>query len=261
MRAYVVKRMLLVIPTLFLVTIIVFLTIRLIPGSVVDIMIEQMLGLSGTGGGVVGSSSRIDREDVERLLGLDVPLHIQYGRWMGLLQTPDQYTGELRYAGILQGNLGESVWQPTTVIDEITRRLPVSMELGILGMVIGLIIAIPIGIWSAIRQDSISDYIGRSIAILFIAVPAFWIGTMIMVYPSIWWNWSPPMKYVGFTEDLMGNLGMNLIPAILLGMVLSGTTMRMTRTMMLEVLRQDYIRTAWAKGLNPSLPLTLQYRG
>ena len=99
----------------------------------------------------------------------------------GAVGTPDPITGESEYAGIFRGNLGESVWQPTTVIDEITRRLPVRVELGILGIAIGLIIAVPIGIWSAIRRDSISDYIGPSIAILSITDPGFWLGTMIVV--------------------------------------------------------------------------------
>jgi peptide/nickel transport system permease protein len=126
----------------------------------------------------------------------------------------------------------------------------VSAELGLLALILGQLIALPIGVYSAIRQDSTGDYFGRSLAILCIAVPSFWIGTMVMVFPALWWNWAPPMRYIPFSDDPMGNIGQFIIPAIILGMVLSGTTMRMTRTMMLEVLRQDYIRTAWAKGLS-----------
>jgi len=166
---------------------------------------------------------------------MDQPIHVQYVRWMGNI--------------ILHGDFGKSLWESNTVVEAIGSRLPISIELGILGLIIALIIAIPVGIWSAIRSDTATDYAFRSMAILFISVPGFWLGTMVMVYPSIWWQWSPPMEYIKFGEDPMGNLGMNLIPAILLGMALSGTTMRMTRTMVLEVLRQDYIRTAWAKGL------------
>jgi len=234
MGTYVIKRLLLIIPTLFLITIIVFLTVRFIPGSIVDLMLQQMMGMEGgMGGAAVGVT--LDRAGIEHMLGLDMPIHIQYGQWVGNV--------------ILHGDFGDSIWQPLTVVDLVVERLPVSIELGILGLIIGLIIALPIGIWSAIRQDSITDYIGRSIAIVFIAVPGFWIGTMIMVYPSIWWQWTPPMLYINFIDDPIGNLGMNIIPAVLLGMVLSGVTMRMTRTMVLEVLRQDYIRTAWSKGL------------
>jgi len=167
-------------------------------------------------------------------LGLDVPIHIQYGRWIG---------------SVFRGSLGVSLWTDTPVIEEITGRIPVSLELGILAIALGLVIAIPIGLYSAIRQDTVGDYIARSFAIFCIAVPTFWLGTMVTVYPSIWWGWSPPVEYIPFGQDPLGNLAQFVVPGVLMGMVLSGTTMRMTRTMMLEVLRQDYIRTAWAKGL------------
>ncbi len=248
MRTYAIRRLVLILPTLLLVTMIVFLTVRLIPGNVVDAMYTQMLG-SATG--YVGTSldREYERADIERILGLDVPIHVQYVRWMGFAPTPDPQTGESRYIGIFQGNLGESIWENDTVVQAIASRLPITIELGILGLALALMIAFPVGIWSAIRQDRPSDYAWRTMAIIFISVPGFWLGTMVVVYPSIWWGWSPPMQYIHFADDLRGNLGMNLIPAVLLGMALSGTTMRMTRTMMLEVLRQDYIRTAWSKGL------------
>jgi peptide/nickel transport system permease protein len=234
MRAYVIRRLLLIIPTLLLVTIIVFFTIRLIPVDVIEIMLAEQ----------VEGASDFNREQLEAELGLDAPLHIQYGRWLGFLPTPDE-----GFNGIFQGNLGASLWNNISTIDELESRLPVSLELGILSLIIGQLIALPIGIYSAIRQDTIGDYIGRSFAIVCIAIPSFWLGTMVMVFPSLWWNWSPPIQYIRLTADPLGNLRMMLIPAVILGMVLSGTTMRMTRTMMLEVLRQDYIRTAWAKGL------------
>jgi peptide/nickel transport system permease protein len=119
----------------------------------------------------------------------------------------------------------------------------------LIALLTSLFIALPIGIYSAIRQNTLGDYFARSVAIASIALPSFWIGTMIMVFPSIWWGWTPPMKYVPFFKDPSENLQMFFIPGLILGMFLSGTTMRMTRTMMLEVLRQDYIRTAWSKGL------------
>ena len=226
MRAYIIRRLLLLIPTLLLVTIIVFLTVRLIPGDVVDLMVGEMGAEAG---------ATIDREAVERALGLDQPVYVQYGRWIRDIVT--------------RGSLGLSMRGNYPVTEKIINRLPVTFELGAIAIVIGLIISLPIGIYSAIRQDTAGDYIGRSLAIIFISVPSFWIGTMVMIYPSIWWGWSPPMEMVTFTDDPLGNLGMFVIPSFILGMLMSGTTMRMTRTMMLEVLRQDYIRTAWSKGL------------
>jgi peptide/nickel transport system permease protein len=128
-------------------------------------------------------------------------------------------------------------------------RIPISLELGILALMTAMLIAFPIGVYSAIRQDTVGDYIGRSFAIVCIAMPSFWLGTMVVVFPSVWWEWAPAVEYVPITKDLGANLLQFLIPGAIMGMVMSGTTMRMTRTMMLEVLRQDYIKTAWAKGL------------
>ena len=135
------------------------------------------------------------------------------------------------------------------VEDRILGRLPVTVELGVLAIVIGLAIALPVGIYSAIRQDTPADYAGRSIAIIGMATPNFWLGIMVMLFPAIWWSWSPPMEMIPFAEDPLGNLGVFLIPSLILGTAMAAATMRMTRTMMLEVLRQDYIRTAWSKGL------------
>ena len=120
-----------------------------------------------------------------------------------------------------------------------------------MAIVIGQLIALPVGIYSAIRQDTPADYLGRSIAIIGLATPNFWLALMVMTYPAIWWGWSPPMSWVPFTEDPLGNLGMYHHSQPDSGDGASAaSSMRMTRTMMLEVLRQDYIRTAWSKGLN-----------
>jgi peptide/nickel transport system permease protein len=131
--------------------------------------------------------------------------------------------------------------------------LPITLELAVLSLIISLIIALPIGIYSALRQDTISDYFARSFAILCIAVPSFWLGTLVIVYPSIWWGYTPPVMYIPFNVNPIGNLKMFIIPAIVLGMSGAGTNMRLMRTMMLEVLRQDYIRTAWSKGLREGI--------
>ena len=119
-----------------------------------------------------------------------------------------------------------------------------------MAILIGLLIAVPVGVYSAIRQDTVGDYAGRTIAVIGLATPNFWLGVMVMLYPVLWWGWSPPIELIRFSDDPLGNLGMFLVPAVILGTALAASTMRMTRTMMLEVLRQDYIRTAWAKGLN-----------
>ncbi len=223
MREYIIRRLLLVIPTLLLVTIIIFFSVRAIPGDVISVMASQTEYTSG-----------LNFDAIRHELGLDAPVHIQYGRWIW---------------SALRGDLGLSLLTRRPVIGEITPRLPISFELGLLALIVAQLIALPVGIYSAIRQDTPGDYIGRTIAIACIAVPGFWLGTLIMTFPSIWWGWSPSMEYIPFVEDPAGNLGMFIIPAAILGMLLSGVTMRMTRTMMLEVLRQDYIRTAWAKGL------------
>ena len=239
MRAYIIRRLLLIIPTLFILTILVFLSVRFIPGDVIDVMVaaEDSYNLY------------LDREAVERTLGLDVPVHVQYGRWMGVLPTPEWVTGESHFKGLLQGSLGHSLLGRDSVEERIIDRLPVTIELGVMAIVIGLVIALPVGIYSAIRQDTAADYVGRSIAVIGLATPNFWLGIMVMIFPAIWWGWSPPMEWVSFTEDPLGNLGMFLIPSLILGTASAAATMRMTRTMMLEVLRQDYIRTAWSKGL------------
>ena len=240
MRAYLIRRLLLIIPTLFILTILVFLSVRFIPGDAVDAMAAQLEYF-----GVV-----VDREDLLRKLGLDVPVHVQYGRWIGVLPIPDWITGESHFNGILQGTLGESLRTSHLMIEEeILGRLPVTIQLGIMAILIGLVIALPVGIYSAIRQDTAADYVGRTAAVIGMATPNFWLALMVMIFPAIWWGWSPPMRWVSFSEDPLGNLGILIIPSVILGTAMSASTMRMTRTMMLEVLRQDYIRTAWSKGL------------
>ncbi|MFC2012143.1 ABC transporter permease [Chloroflexota bacterium] len=237
MRAYLIRRLLLIFPTFILVTIIVFLCVRFVPGDVIDLMMAEM---SGSGMSV----SEVSIATLKEALGLNVPMHIQYFRWLGVLP---QESGQ--FLGIFQADLGESLWRQEPVLDQILQRLPVSIELGSIAVITSLMIAIPVGVYSAIRQDTWGDYSGRTFSILCVSVPSFWIGTMVMVYPAILWGWAPALRYIPITQDLGGNLLQFLIPGIIMGLVMSGTTMRMTRTMMLEVLRQDYIRTAWSKGL------------
>jgi peptide/nickel transport system permease protein len=226
MQGYIIRRLLYLIPTMFIVTLIVFLLSRFIPGSAIDLIAAQ----------ASEGMSEIDRATIEHTLGLDVPVYVQYGRWVSNI--------------LLHGDLGVSLYKGIAVWPEVVRRFPVTIELGLLSLIISLFISIPIGLISALRQDTGQDYIMRTISILLISIPGFWIGTVIMIYPSLWWNWSPPMELVKFTDNPMGNIGMFLLPAAVMGAHLSGLSMRVMRTQMLEVLRQDYIRTAWAKGLN-----------
>jgi peptide/nickel transport system permease protein len=228
MRGYLFRRLLALLPTLLFASLIVFVTVRLIPGDVIDLMLSQN----------DIAADKKSREQIVAALGLDKPMWQQYGVWI---------------AAALRGDLGLSLWQNTPVTELLAARLPVTFELGALALLVALSLALPIGIYSAIRQDTVGDQLARSFSILLLAVPSFWLGTIVMVFPSIWWGWSPEVNYVPFSADPWTNLKQMLLPAVVLGVALSAITMRLTRTMMLEVLRQDYIRTAWAKGLSERL--------
>ena len=226
MRDYIIRRLLLVVVTLWLVSLIVFMMLQMIPGDIVDSMIAELERRGRAG---------VDRETLVRMLGLDVPVYVQYGRWIRDI--------------VLHGNLGVALSHGLPVTEQIFSRVGVTLELGVLAIIIAVVISLPIGILSAIRQDTFGDYVGRSVAIIFIAVPSFWVATLIFLYPSLIWGWSPSVDLVPFKENPIANLKVYSIPSFILGMAMAGTAMRMTRTMMLEVLRQDYIRTAYSKGL------------
>ena len=228
------------IPTAFLVSVMVFLLMHLVPGNTVDVMIAQLTES--------GSQVEIDREALERKFGLDAPLIVQYGRFLGVAPQMDG-----RISGVLQGDLGTSWRQRLAVTELLFKQMPVTIELGLMGLVIAQLIAIPIGVYSALRQDTWGDYVGRSFAIMSISVPGFWLATLVIVYPSIWWGYMPSIWLIKFADDPMGNIKMFIVPAVVLALAMAGGTMRMTRTMTLEVIRNDYIRTAWAKGLAEAL--------
>ena len=243
MTAYIIRRFCSMIPTLFIATIVVFLLIRLMPGDVIDTIIEDLQN-RGTNEAAIAAT----RAFIEEELGLDVPAPLQYARWLGVLPQADG-----RVSGILQGDFGRSLWSKKPVLQRIGPRWPVTLELGLMALAVSQLISLPIGIYSALRQDTLGDYAARSVAFALIAVPNFWVATLVIVLPSIWWGYTPPLMLIRFGDDPLGNLQMFILPAIVLGMGMSGMTMRMTRTMMLEVLRQDYVRTAWAKGLRERL--------
>jgi len=221
MQVYLARRLLLVIPTLIGVSIIVFLLVRMLPGDAVTMLLQDY-------------SYASDADAMRARLGLDRPIYVQYTEWLG---------------GVVRGDLGTSLRNRTPVAEELLSRMPVTAELGLMAMVFGLIIAIPIGVISAVRQDTWSDYLGRSTAIGFLAIPSFWLGTLVITLPSVWWGWTPPLRYTRLLDDPAKNLAQVVIPAIILGLALSGSLMRLTRAQMLEVLRQDFVRTAAAKGL------------
>jgi peptide/nickel transport system permease protein len=224
MSRYVLRRLILLLPTLALVTLLVFSIIRLLPGDIVTLMMSEQ-----------GYAS--DKAKLEQMLGLDQPFYRQYVSYVGKA---------------LHGDLGVSCWTKEPVLDELLRRLPVSLELAGLAMFFGLLIALPTGLFSAVRQDTWLDYLLRTGAIGGLSVPGFWMATVVIVSASIWWQWVPPMRYTPLARDPVKNLSQLLLPAIILGFALSASVMRMTRSMVLEVLREDYVRTAWAKGLPES---------
>jgi peptide/nickel transport system permease protein len=222
MHRYILRRLLLMIPTLFGVTLLVFILIRMLPGDAVTMMIQDYQGYAK------------DLDELRAKLGLTQPFHEQYLTWL---------------SKIVRGDFGTSLRSGTPIADDLAQRMPVTLELGVMGLIISLLIAIPLGVYSAVRQDTLSDYIARSAAIGMIAIPGFWLATLAITMPSIWWQWTPPLRYTQLADDPGKNLSQMLLPAAILGIGLSGTVMRLTRAQMLEVLRQDYVRTAWAKGL------------
>lgn len=231
MQRYIARRLLLMIPTLIGVTFVVFVMVRAVPGDVID----QILGDFGAG-------DVATKEALRKEYSLDGNVVTQYVKWLGQLA---------------QFDLGKSIISDRTVSSELSNRLPVTLELSFLAILFSMAIAIPVGIMSAIRQDSIADYIGRSFAISLLAVPGFWVGLMLITLAGRYFTWGvPPKNYINFTDDPIGNVRMLAVPAMILGAGLSGGVMRFTRSAMLEVLRQDYVRTAWSKGLRERVIIT-----
>jgi len=206
MRNYIIRRLLILIPTLLILTFIIFLLATLIPGDIIDA--TQSRSTADVG---------VDREALEALYGLDAPFMVQYGRWLGVVPLEE---GGLQ--GFLQWNLGRSWWRRRPVLELVGLSWPVTLELGILAIIIANLISLPVGVYSALRQDQIGDYVARSYAVLAISLPNFWLGTMVIVYPSIWWGYMPPIMMTPFLEAPWDNVRMFLIPAIVLGMTMQG---------------------------------------
>jgi peptide/nickel transport system permease protein len=218
------RRLLLLIPTFLGVTFAVFMVVRLLPGDIVDQIISDQ-----------SQPSPEFRASVEKRLELNKNIPRAYAEWLG---------------NILTGDYGSSFVNDRPVSEQLASRIPVTFQLGIMAMVYAIAIGIPIGILSAVRQDSKVDYLSRSFAIMMLAVPSFWAAEMVIVYGFDWFGWTPPLKYANWWDNPVENIKMTLVPMVILGSFLSGSIMRLTRSTMLEVMRQDYVRTARAKGLN-----------
>jgi peptide/nickel transport system permease protein len=201
---------------------------------------------------IIGEYGRNDpglRANLEKELGLSGSLPKQYAKWVGIAW----FWGDQR--GILQGDLGRSLHSGRSVLSELKRRVPVSFELGVWGQMTAIMASVPLGVWAALRQDKLPDYGLRSLAILLNAVPGFWIAVLVITFGSIWFNWAPPITFKYLTEDPIGHIKIMMLPALIIGLTPSGGLLRLVRTQMLEVLRQDYIRTAHAKGLSQTTVL------
>ncbi|PYM31001.1 MAG: hypothetical protein DME15_18995 [Candidatus Rokuibacteriota bacterium] len=223
MYKYVIRRLLFALPVLLLSSLIVFGLMRVMPG-------DALVALMGESGNVGQRELAKLRKD----LGLDRPYHEQYLIWVWQM---------------VSLNPGDSIFTNEPIAVALKKSIPVTLELATLAMVLGLVIAIPIGVLSATRQDTPSDYVGRVVAVSGLSLPDFWLGTLVITFAAIWFHWIPPIGYVSFWESPWRNLQQFLLPAAVLGFRLSAATMRMTRSTVLEVLREDYVRTAWAKGL------------
>lgn len=223
MTAYVIGRLISAFITILGTSFLVYTAVRFLPGDAVDIIAS-----TSTVGGPDGKAK------VRHELGLDESLPVGYVKWLGDIGT---------------GHLGKSLINGQSIADYIKEGLPVSFELGLMSLFFGIIFGVPIGVISAVAQDSWIDVILRTIAIILLAVPGFLIATIVIVVSSRLWNWNPPITYIKFSEDPIHNLGQFALPAVILGFSSAAALMRFTRTAMLEVYRQDYVRTARAKGL------------
>lgn len=226
MQTFIIRRLLFMIPTLLGATLFVFLLMRVVPG---DIAYALLAGEEG--------AAAVDPASLEKLreeLGTNNPLYQQYWDWI---------------KGIPMGDLGNSMWNRLPVADEIMIRMPITGQLAIMSVIIGCVVGIPLGIISALKQDTWIDAVARFFSIFFLALPAFWEGLMILMLTVRVWRWMPPLGRNYLWEDPGANMAQLIFPALIIGFNLMAIVTRMTRSTMLEVLREDYIRTARAKGL------------
>ena len=222
MWSYIARRLLQGALVLWLVSLLIFSLVRILPGDAILMQLDQA---------AAPTPEQLARAREE--LGLDRPLLQQYGVWM---------------SGVLRGDLGRSLTSRRPVTQELAKRISLTCHLAVMSMGIALLIALPVGILAAVRQDTTADYVGRFIAVLGLSLPDFWLATVAITFLAIWFAWIPPIGFAPLWEDPGRNLSQLLIPASIIGARLAAVSMRMTRSSLLEVLRQDYIRTARAKG-------------
>jgi peptide/nickel transport system permease protein len=224
---YVLRRLLLFVPTLVGASILIFVLLRLVPGDIAEILVYQ------TG----SESSAVQRRQIQQIrreLGLDRPIAAQYGDWV---------------AGAVRGDFGQSYVQRRPVADILRERFPRSMELALLTLLLAVIWAIPLGVVSAVRQNGIVDYLARLVSLSGLSLPLFFTGALILYGLVRFFHWLPPLEFVAFTENPLENLKQLIWPALAQAYYISAPIARLTRSQMLEVVRQDYVRTARAKGL------------
>lgn len=224
MQRYFIARLLLLAPTMTGITFLVFIAVRLLPGDV----IVQLYGES------YSSATPDERKQLEEKYKLNQAMPRQYVGWLASIGT---------------GDLGTSITTNRSVGSELKQRLPTTFQLGLMGLIVSVAIALPVGVLSAVRQDTVFDLAARSLAIILLSVPSFWIALLAITYGFIWFGWTPPLRFNDLWNDPIANLQLMWVPALILGTGLSGTVMRLTRSTVLDVLRQDYVRTAHAKGL------------
>jgi peptide/nickel transport system permease protein len=224
MRTYLAKRVLLIVPTLLGVASLVFVIMRVIPGDVALLILG-------------GDSGQIDRAQLAAMhhrLGLDQPVMVQFGTWLW---------------AVLHFDFGVSLWTGRPVVEELLVRLPLSLELAILATIVAVMLAIPFGMLAAVRQDSWVDYVIRVVSIGGLAIPSFWAGILVILFLVLYFGWGPPLEFTPPWVDPWANFQQMVWPVLTVGYRYAAVTTRMTRSTLLEVMREDYIRTAWAKGL------------
>jgi peptide/nickel transport system permease protein len=209
---------------------VIFAAVRYLPGNTVDVLLQS--------GGYADVKSR---EQLAHALGIDRPLLAQFFSWFG---------------GILRGDFGHSLITKRSIGADLGSAFPVTLELGLLSITSAAAIGIPLGVLSAVRQNSMLDFVARSGSVLFLSVPGFLVATVIITFGSKWFGWSPPLRYHSLVDDPVANIRQFWMPALLLGLSSSAGLMRFTRTAVLEVIRQDYVRTARAKGVNEFTTIT-----
>ncbi len=223
MTNYIIRRLLGAVVVLLLMSVVVFRLVHWLPG---DALLVKL-----------GESGRIPADKLAAAraeMGIDRPLVVQYLDWLG---------------DVVRGDLGKSLIWDQSVASRIGKGLPITLELAVLASIVAILIAVPVGVLSAVKQDKIIDYVARVLAITGLAIPGFWLATLALLYLTIWFQWTPPLRYTPFFDDPRTNLQTFMLPALILGYGLGASLTRMTRSAVLEVLRHDYIRTARAKGL------------